>query len=216
MTSDSIPLTRFGLLRQVETEWSRDKWVQGQDNRLITDEEEQLAKEWGRILKNFNFDRVITADKGRAFETASLANLSLNLPLEQESRLKERDWATWSGKSIEQIRKEDTTLFEAQEQAGSKFCPPGGEDNLSLVKRVFLALKEAHMKFIRESILVVIHEDIIKSVISHLIEESWSGSQTSVVYLSNQLHWVTCYKGEIILERMNALPLPMTGMPNFT
>ncbi|MFC1863226.1 histidine phosphatase family protein [Thermodesulfobacteriota bacterium] len=214
MLADSIPLTRFGLLRQVETEWSRDKWVQGQDNSLITDEEEQLAKDWGRILKNFNFERVITADKGRAFETALLVNHSLKVPLKEDSRLKERDWGSWSGKSIDQIRKEDPTLLESQEQTVSKFCPPGGEDNTSLVKRISLALKEAHMKFIRESILVVIHEDLIKSVISHLVEESWSGSQTTVIYLSNQLHWLTCYKGEIILERMNALPLPMAGMPH--
>lgn len=213
MTPDSNPVTRFALLRQTEMDWNKDKWIQGLDTRPVTEEEAMQAKEWGRILRHYKFNRIMTTDQGRAHETASLVNLSLNLPLVQDARLKERDWGTWSGKSIEQIRKEDPTLFEAQEQVGLKFCSPGGEDNTSLVKRISVALKEAHMKFVRESILVVIHEDIIKSVISHLIEESWSGSHKSVVYLSNQLHWLTCYKGEIILERMNALPLPMACIP---
>lgn len=213
MTSDANPVTRFALLRQAEVEWNKEKWIQGQDNRPITHEEELQAKEWGRILKNFKFDRIITSDRGLAMETASLVSLSLNVPLEQDSRLKERDWGTWSGKTIEQIMKEEPKLFKSQEQAGSKFCPPGGEDNISLVKRISLALKEAHMKFISESILVVIYEDIIRSVISHLLEELRASPQMTVVYLSNQLHWLFCYKGEIGLEKMNALPLPMTLIP---
>jgi probable phosphoglycerate mutase len=180
----------------------------------MTPEEESQAKEWGRILKHFPFDRIMTSEKGRAMETASLVNLSLNVPLEQDSRLKERDWGIWSGKTMEQIMKEEPLHFKEQEQVGSKFCPPGGEDNSNLIKRILLSLKEAHMKFIRENILVVIHEDMIRSLISHLLEEMRTGPQMTVVYLSNQLHWLYCSNGEIGLERMNALPLPMTGIPN--
>jgi probable phosphoglycerate mutase len=214
MSSDSNPVTRFALLRQTETEWNKDKWVQGQDYSPLTHEEESQAKEWGRILKRFPFDRIMTSEKGRAMETASLVNLSLNVPLEQDSRLKERDWGIWSGKTIEQMMKEDPTRFKEQHRADLGFRPPGGEDNNNVIKRILLSLKEAHMKFIRENILVVIHEDMIRSLISHLLEEMRTGPQMTVVYLSNQLHWLYCSKGEIGLERMNALPLPMTGIPN--
>lgn len=213
MTSDFDPVTRFGLLRQIETEWNKNEWIQGAEERPITKEEEIQVQEWGRIMKRFQFDRIMTADKGRAMETALLINHSLGVPLEQDPRLTQRNWGAWSGKTLNQMLKEAPDIFEEQEKAGSKFCPPEGEDNITLVKRSLLALKEAHVKFIRENILVVIHEDMIRCMITHLLEVLPSSRQNSVIYLSNQMHWLYCLQGEMRLENMNALPLPLISVP---
>ena len=215
MTSDSPPVTRFALLRQIEAGWNKDKWIQGQTNNPITQEEESQAKEWGRILDHFQWDRIITSEKGRAVETASFVNLSFNVPIVHDSRFNEQDWGDWTGKTIEQIVKEEPALFEEQYEAGWRFKPPRGEDNDTVVKRTLLALKEAHMKYIRENILVVIHEGLIRLILSRLLEDlrSESDNQVTVVFLSNQLHWLLCYKGEMKLEKVNALPLPLSRLP---
>jgi broad specificity phosphatase PhoE len=194
-------------------DWNKDKWIQGLDTRPVTEEEAKQAKEWGRILRHYKFNRVMTSEQGRAHETASLVNGSLNIPLVQDANLKERDWGIWSGKTLEQMMKEEPTRFEEQHRSDLEFRPPGGEGNDDLARRILLALKEAHMKFMRDTILVVIHEDTIRCIISKLIEDLGANPQITVVYLSNQLHWLFCFKGEIRLERMNALPLPMARIP---
>ncbi|UCF56283.1 MAG: histidine phosphatase family protein, partial [Deltaproteobacteria bacterium] len=73
--------TWFALLRHARTAWNEEKRIQGQNDIPLTPEGRFQAREWGRYLKQYRWDRIITSDARRALETAGLVNISLRVPL---------------------------------------------------------------------------------------------------------------------------------------
>lgn len=199
-------LSRFALLRHAKTEWNLTKRIQGQEDSPLTQEGEDQARDWGRILSDFHWDRIVTSDTGRAIKTASLVNLSLMIPVVSDPRLREQDWGKWTGKTMAQIEKEEPEYLEEQLIKVWDFCPPGGENRRLVLERSLLALKQAHTRFKGETILIVTHEGVIKCIISHL-KEIQKPSIKHTTFLSNNLHWLTYSEQGLQLEQMNALSL---------
>lgn len=204
---DDNSVTRFALLRHAKTEWNLKKRIQGQTDSPLTGEGENQAREWGRILKRLEWDLIITSDTGRARETASLINLSLDVQVIHDSRLREQDWGLWTGKTLTQVKKEEPRLLEEQERSGWKFTPPGGEIREDVLKRSISALSDANNKWRGEKILVVTHEGVIKSIISHLREIKQPTLQNTPL-LSNHIHCLIYSHEGLSLEKVNALSLP--------
>ena len=200
------PLTRFALLRHAKTEWNLKKRIQGQDDSPLTQEGEAQAKDWGRILSDFQWDRIITSDTGRAIKTASLVNLSLIIPVVNDPRLREQDWGRWTGMTLALIEKKEPDYLEEQLAKVWDFCPPEGENRRSVLERSLLALKQAHIRYTGETILIVTHEGVIKCLISHL-KENQKQSFEHISFHSDHLHWLTYSEEGLRLEEMNALSL---------
>ena len=204
---DECPVTRFALLRHARTLWNTMGRIQGQSNSPLTPEGRNCAMEWGHILKKYDWNRIITSDTGRATETADLINLSLNIPVSYDARLREQDWGSWTGKTLEQIEKEEPQLLMEQESAGWKFHPPHGEDRANVLKRSSEALRDADKKWPGETILLVTHEGVIKCLISRLREKEVQ-SIRHITFQPSHIHWLASTGGELCLEEMNALSLP--------
>jgi probable phosphoglycerate mutase len=147
------PPTWFALLRHARTAWNEEKRIQGQNDISLTPEGRFQAREWGRHLKQYRWDRIITSDARRALETAGLVNISLRLPLVTDGCLREQNWGRWTGKTVAQLKGEVPQLVAEQERAGWKFCPPGGEDRNTVWERSQRALQGARGKWPGERIL---------------------------------------------------------------
>ena len=199
--------TRFALIRHAETEWNREKLIQGQKDSPLTKSGQSKAMEWGLILMRIGIKRIISSDSGRAMETALLINQSLKIPLISDARFREQDWGTWTGMRIEEIKETEPEIFSQQLKAGWEFQPPGGELRHDVCGRSCQAIIDAEMKWPGEKILIVTHEGVIKCLVSRFKDEK-SPEIRETPFLSNHLHWVSCYKSSIILEKMNALLLP--------
>ncbi len=65
------PITYFGLLRHAETEWNREKRIQGQQDAPLTSHGRQQAESWGRALERYQLDYLLSSDLGRAAFTDS-------------------------------------------------------------------------------------------------------------------------------------------------
>ena len=204
--SISSQKTRFALLRHAETEWNLIKQIQGQEDSPLTREGEDRARDWGRLLSGFQWDRILSSDTGRAVKTASLVNLSLAVPVDNDPRLREQDWGKWTGKTMTQIEEEEPEYLEEQLAMVWEFTPPGGENRLSVLERSLRALKEAHSKYTGETILIVTHEGLIKCIISHLKEIQKPSIENST-FQSDHLHWLIYSQAGLRLEEMNALSL---------
>jgi broad specificity phosphatase PhoE len=200
-------LTRFALIRHAETEWNREKLIQGQNDSPLTKYGEDKARKWGQFLKGNGLERIISSDSGRAMETASLINLSLNIPLISDPRLREQDWGLWTGMRLEEIKDKERETYGEQLKAGWAFKPPEGEYRHTVCERSCGALMRAGEKWPGEKILIVTHEGVIKCILSRLKDEQLLESRETAL-LSNHIHWVSCYKNDITLEKINALLLP--------
>ena len=204
MTNKKI--TRFGLVRHAETFWNRERRIQGQSDSALTAEGKKDADRWGRRLSRFSWDGILMSDVGRAVETANRINSHLQVPVESDPRLREQNWGQWTGRIITEIEDEASNLMQAQPKTGWKFCPPGGEDRLSVWQRSRSALTEAANRMRGDTILVVTHEGVIKSLIYQLSGRRFLPDEPALIKSYN-LHWIIFTKNDLQIEKINALAL---------
>lgn len=160
-------------------------------------------------MKGVRWDRILSSDLGRAVETAILINQTLAVPVVQDARLREQDWGEWTGKTLTQLKEEDNQRLTEQVDAGWRFCPPGGEDRYSVLRRSQDALLEAAKKWVAETILVVTHEGVIKSLVYHLSGRKFLPSEPPLIG-GDHIHWLSHENAGIRLIEVNALDLSKT------
>ena len=146
------------------------------------------------------------SDSGRAVETAGRINNHLQIPIESDPRFREQDWGRWTGRIIAQIETEVSSLLQEEQMRGWKFCPPGGEDRLSVWQRSRSALTEAANRWRGDTILIVTHEGVIKSLIYHLSGRRFLPDEPALIKSYN-LHWLIFSNNHLRIEEVNALSL---------
>lgn len=199
-------ITRFGLVRHAETFWNLEKRIQGQSDSSLTDKGKKDADRWGRRLSRFSWDCILMSDSGRAVETAEIINNHLQAPVEADPRLREQDWGRWTGRIIAEIETEASNLLQANLKTGWKFCPPGGEDRLSVWRRSHSALTEAANRCQGDIIMVVTHEGVIKSLIYRLSGRHFLPDEPALIKSYN-LHWLIFSNNTLRIEKINAVKL---------
>ena len=137
--------TELILMRHAETEWNRQRIIQGHQDSPLTPRGELMALEWGRVLKSLEaqegpFSRIVSSDLGRAVKTSERINMVLQLPFSVSAGVKEMDWGSWSGSVFKAIRKASTQAVRRQIHRCWKFQPPGGESRIDVVMRTLEAL----------------------------------------------------------------------------
>lgn len=198
--------TRFGLVRHAETLWNRERRIQGQSDSALTAKGKRDADNWGRQLSRFPWDCILMSDAGRAVETATRINDHLQAPMDSDPRLREQDWGQWTGQIITQIETEASKGLPNAHQTGWHFCPPGGEDRLSVRQRSHRALTEAAARWRGHTIMIVTHEGVIKSLIYHLAGHNFLPDEPSLIR-PYHLHWLI-HTGQVIqIDKLNALQL---------
>ncbi len=198
--------TRFGLMRHARTAWNREGRIQGQIDSDLTAAGEAAARSWGKILTGRPWDRLLVSDLGRARRTADLVNGSLGLPVTTEPRLREMDWGEWVGKTVRQIRDQFPGRLEEQEARGWDFRPPGGESRADQFNRCRAALSDAARRWPGETLLVVAHGGVIKSLVYRSLGHAFLPSEPDVIK-PYHLHWFSVSDGDLRLDRLNGLDL---------
>jgi probable phosphoglycerate mutase len=198
--------TRFGLIRHAQTDWNREKKIQGHSDSALTANGKKQASSWGRRLFQFPWDRLLASDSGRALTTAERINAFLNIPLETDPRLREQDWGDWVSKTIPQIQTEAYQVLEEQINAGWNFCPPGGESRDSVLERSQEALMEAADRYPGDNLLVVTHEGVIKCLVYYLCGRKFLPTEPRLLQ-SYRLHWLVFDRQGLQIEKVNALKL---------
>jgi probable phosphoglycerate mutase len=124
----------------------------------------------------------------------------------QDSRLREQDWGRWTGKTLTQLKEKDKQRLTEQVNAGWNFCPPDGEDRCSVLERSQAALLSAGENWAGETILVVTHEGVIKSLVYHLSDRKFLPSEPPLIR-GNHIHWLSHDNAGIGIIKINALGL---------
>jgi broad specificity phosphatase PhoE len=206
MTEQS-PVTHFGLLRHATTEWNREGRMQGQTDTPLSLLGGRQAEQWGRLLKAYPWDRILVSDTRRALETAARINAVLDVPVISDPGLREQDWGEWTGKTIPRLKQESPRLLAEQEKTGWNFCPPGGEDRLTVRDRSLEAIVGACEKWGGERILVVTHEGVIKCLLYDLCGRRFLPEEPALIH-PRSLHLLIHDRRGLGIEKMNAFTLP--------
>ena len=73
-------MTRFFLVRHGETEWNRERRIQGVSDIPLNDTGRAQAAALGDILVGHNFDLIVSSPLSRADETARIIAQRLGMP----------------------------------------------------------------------------------------------------------------------------------------
>ena len=204
------PKTIFGLMRHAETEWNREKRIQGQQNAPLTPQGRDSAKLWGHQLSAFKWDRLLSSDLGRACETAAQINLTLQLPVQTDAGLREQNWGDWTARTINELKDLEADRLAALESAGWGFAPPGGETRRKVLQRSLVALATAARNWPGQRILVVCHEGVIKCLVYHFSGRRFLPGEGRVLE-PGHLHLLSETRGRVALDKVNAIGLAVVA-----
>jgi len=113
---------------------------------------------------------VITSPLRRCREFALDLGKQLNIPVQDDARLKEIGFGVWEGRTAEEIRQSDPELLVRFYHDPISHRPAGAEDSLVFIDRVTHAWQELLATHIGRHVLVVAHAGVIRAVIGQVLE----------------------------------------------
>jgi broad specificity phosphatase PhoE len=158
-------LSRIVLLRHGQSEWNAQGRWQGHGDPALTALGRAQASDAAAQLASARFERVVSSDLVRAFETARVIAAELGIPLERDALWRERDIGAWTGLTRDEIAArwpDDYAHFSAHEELAR---PGGGESNAMLRARAEQALVALRGRLAGARVLVVTHRGIARMLV---------------------------------------------------
>jgi probable phosphoglycerate mutase len=149
--------TTLLLARHGETDWNRDRRVQGHSDVPLNDAGRAQARDLARGLRTEPLDAVYSSDLVRAKETAEIATAGRGLTVRVLVGLRERHFGTWEGLTDDVIR---------DRFPESRTGPWGdGETIDEMSARVVASLRTIAAEHDGENVLVATHGGPMRAVL---------------------------------------------------
>lgn len=133
---------RLIIWRHGQTDWNLEHRWQGQADVPLNAVGRAQARAAAPALAAYQLTHLVSSDLARAMETADILARLTGLPVARDSRLREIDVGTWSGRTKDQIGVEFTQALIAEE-AGEDIVRGGtGESVRQVAVRTAAALGE--------------------------------------------------------------------------
>jgi uncharacterized phosphatase len=150
-------VTELFLVRHGETEWNRERRIQGRTDIPLNETGRAQARATGALLARRRWDAVLASPLSRARETASLIALELGLPgPELIDGVIERNYGAAEGLNFHEV---DERFPEGTEV-------PGRESREEVAERVVPALVELARQRLGQSLVIVSHGGAIRAALS--------------------------------------------------
>jgi alpha-ribazole phosphatase len=150
-------MTQFCLIRHGQTDWNLEGRYQGQSDVPLNKNGQTQAHLLAEQLQGRSFTTIYTSDLRRAKDTAEIIALTLHLPIQVDSRLREINQGDWEGQQVDAIKSRYTDLWEKRAQDPASVRPPGGETVSEVATRVHAAFDDIAVSHPGGSIMVVSH-----------------------------------------------------------
>lgn len=163
------------LVRHGETDWNRDRRIQGRTDIPLNDTGRQQARDAAAALRATLENRpvmMVSSDLARASETAQIMALELGLPEpRQHSDLRERAYGTAEGIGSDEFL-ERWGDWHTAEVPGAETRPHLRARALRALRRVGADARRATAP-VAASLIVVTHGALIREVIRHATREEF-------------------------------------------
>lgn len=151
-------MTRFFLVRHGETEWNRERRIQGVSDIPLNDTGRAQAAALGDILVGHNFDLIVSSPLSRADETARIIAQRLGMPAPiTVPDLIERNYGEAEGSSGADL--------DLRYPPGTDI--PGREDREVVTQRAIRVLHDMAIRHPHADIVAVAHGAVIRSVVDY-------------------------------------------------
>ena len=149
-------MTAFALVRHGETDWNRERRIQGSTDIPLNDTGREQAAAAGELLRGRQWSRIIASPLARAAETAAIIAERVGMPgPELDGAFVERNYGDAEG----------CTGAELDARFPEWTDVPGRETREAVAERVIAGLLRVAAEHPGESIIVVCHGGVIRSVL---------------------------------------------------
>jgi len=124
------------LVRHGETEWNRQRRMQGRLDSRLTAEGREHARLNGQLLAREAVEHMVVSPLGRTRETADLILGGCAIPVTYDERLVERHCGEWEGLTIEEIAQQYPEEWAARGRDPFNHRPPAGENLPDMLLRI--------------------------------------------------------------------------------
>ncbi|MDR2098496.1 MAG: histidine phosphatase family protein [Rickettsiales bacterium] len=155
---------RVYFVRHGETDWNRERRLQGRTDVPLNRTGIRQAEELAKIISNLKVGAIISSPLKRAAETAEIIAAQLAIPIEYNENLVERCFGVAEGL----VRKEIIAKYSSLLVMDGDFIDwnrtviPGGESPEVRHSRLSAALSEIFADSNRDNVLVVTHGDNVR------------------------------------------------------
>ena len=173
------------IVRHGQTEWNKEKRLQGSTDIALTDKGIAVAVESGENLKNTHFDRIYTSPLSRARVTAKSFCGGRDIPIYVDERLKELSFGSFEGHTLEELLEKDPNCsFQYFFSEPQKYkAPSDGESLEHLIARASAFLQEEIEPLAKNPdisrVMLVAHGAMNKALMCHIkghgVAQFWSG-----------------------------------------
>ncbi|QHA35515.1 histidine phosphatase family protein [Rossellomorea marisflavi] len=167
-------MVKLYITRHGETQWNREKRMQGWKDSDLTPAGEEDARALAQVLKRVSFEAVYSSPIGRARKTAEL--LVDQAPIILEEDLREIGMGDWEGRTQEEVRAADPERFHTFWNKPHVYETETGETFNQVMDRVESFLKKVQVH--QGTILVVTHSIFIKALLAYVkelpLDKLWS------------------------------------------
>lgn len=170
------------LVRHGETEWNRQRRLQGRTDIPLNDVGLAEARKAAKALRDVNFDRIFTSPLQRAWKTAEILRGSREIPITAEPLLIEVSFGVGEGVCLhsEALSPVEAAVLRFFRDPGH-YEPVDGAESITEVKARALAFLDVlrPLEGSCERVLVTAHGGIIRAILDVIEdlpdEEFWSG-----------------------------------------
>lgn len=168
------------IIRHGETDWNKDKRLQGQSDTELNEYGVKLAEITSEALKDIKFDHIFSSPLKRAYRTAKILRRDRDIEIVTDDRLKEIGFGINEGVPASQITEDFHYFFDAPE----RYVPAqGGEtyEHLCSRSRDFIdnVIIPMSVKDPESTVLITAHGALNKSIMIYLnhleIKNMWDG-----------------------------------------
>lgn len=156
------------VIRHGETDWNKNQRLQGRSDIQLNDVGREQAKALIPFLEKLSIQTIYSSPLIRAYETASIANADLRLPIHKDDRLKETHVGDGEGLTIEEITEkfgpDFISKWRSYDERLLDLCYPNGETKRKMMVRARTAMLDIanHSEF--EAIAVFSHGMLMRAL----------------------------------------------------
>ena len=149
--------TRLYLVRHGETDWNRDRRLQGTIDVPLNSTGVAQARRLTAYFSRIRVASIVSSPLARASTTAAIVAEACACPLATDARLREIDHGSWSGRTLRDIARGVPSLVRDERLLPEAFAISRGEPLSAVYRRASEALADLLDAHGGQSVVVVGH-----------------------------------------------------------
>lgn len=166
------------LIRHGETDWNVAGRLQGSTDIELNAHGVRQAHAAARVLGEIPIDALYASDLSRASVTAEIIGEALDLPVQPEPRLRERNLGLLQGLSPADAMQCYPEVYGRIKAKIADYLPPKGETAESVAYRAFAALEDLARRHAGQSVVAVTHGGVLDVIYRRVVSTGFSVSRT--------------------------------------